>query len=438
MSFASVLRRFFRPTAVFAKTVIHPRKDFFQAASAFGTMTKLKEEHPAVSRFREYLRCNTMHPKPDYTSAVEFLKQQADDVGLAFNIFRPAGDPIVIMSWIGQDPSKPSLLLNSHMDVVPVFLDHWTYPPFSAHKTEDGKIYARGSQDMKCVGMQHLEVVRRLKAAGKTYSRSLHLCFVPDEEIGGVTGMQALLSAKLLDPYNVGFVLDEGLASGDDSGVIPVYYGERAIWQFEIRCTGNPGHGSRFIENNAAEKFRRILNSFLTFRDEQEAKLKGDSSLDLGDVTTVNCNMIRGGVQINVVPDEMAASFDVRLTPNMKLEDFDRLINQWVQDAGEGVSIHFIQKHCDQTKTDISPSSKWWKAFSEALDAKKVPFRPEIFPAATDSRHLRAAGYPALGVSYMPKTPVLLHDHDEFLHEDVFLEGIDVFEEIIARMASVD
>ena len=50
----------------------------------------------------------------------------------------------------------------------------------------------------------------------------------------------------------------------------------------------------------------------------------------------------------------------------------------------------------------------------------------------------RAVGYQSLGFSYMPKTPVLLHDHDEFLHEDVFLEGIDVFEEIIGRMASVD
>ena len=70
--------------------------------------------------------------------------------------------------------------------------------------------------------------------------------------------MQALLSAKLLAQYNVGFVLDEGLASGDDSGVIPVYYGERAIWQFEIRCPGNPGHGSRFIENNAAGESLRF------------------------------------------------------------------------------------------------------------------------------------------------------------------------------------
>ena len=47
-------------------------------------------------------------------------------------------------------------------------------------------------------------------------------------------------------------------------------------------------------------------------------------------------------------------------------------------------------------------------------------------------------GYEALGFSYMPKTPVLLHDHNEFLQEDVFLEGIDVFEGIVESMAMVD
>jgi len=398
----------------------------------------MKVEQPEVTRFREYLRCNTMHPNPDYTTAVAFLKGQAEEIGLEFNVVSPAGDPVVIMSWIGTDPSKPSLLLNSHMDVVPVFPEHWTYPPFDAHKTDDGNIYARGSQDMKCVGMQQLEAVRRLKAAGKTFPRTLHLSFVPDEEVGGVKGMKALLTSKSLEPYKVGFVLDEGLASGEDTDVIPVYYAERAIWQFEVKCPGDPGHGSRFIENNAGEKFRRVLNSFLKFRDEQEAKLKSDPSLCLGDVTTVNFTMARGGVQHNVVPAELAATFDVRLTPLMELQEFDRQVNEWIREAGEGVSIDYFQKHMDQTKTDISPKSKWWTAFSSALTAKNVNFKPDIFPAATDSRHLRAVGYEALGFSYMPKTPILLHDHNEFLHEDVFLKGCDIFEEIVERMANVD
>ena len=44
----------------------------------------------------------------------------------------------------------------------------------------------------------------------------------------------------------------------------------------------------------SAEKFRRVINSFLNFRDEQETKLKNDSELESGDVTTVNLTMVRG------------------------------------------------------------------------------------------------------------------------------------------------
>ena len=66
----------------------------------------------------------------------------------------------LLVNKILKDPSLSSIMLNSHMDVVPVFPEHWTYPPFSAHKDEDGNIYGRGTQDMKSVGIQHFEAVR--------------------------------------------------------------------------------------------------------------------------------------------------------------------------------------------------------------------------------------------------------------------------------------
>lgn len=65
------------------------------------------------------------------------------------------------------------------MDVVPVFEDKWTYPPFGADIDSEGRIYARGSQDMKCVGVQYLAAVRALKKEGVTFKRTIHMIFVP-------------------------------------------------------------------------------------------------------------------------------------------------------------------------------------------------------------------------------------------------------------------
>ncbi|ROT78352.1 putative aminoacylase-1-like [Penaeus vannamei] len=66
----------------------------------------------------------------------------------------------------GRRPILPSVLLNSHTDVVPVFPEHWKYKPFSAHKDEKGDIYGRGTQDMKCVGIQYMEALKELKKKG--------------------------------------------------------------------------------------------------------------------------------------------------------------------------------------------------------------------------------------------------------------------------------
>ncbi len=49
------------------------------------------------------------------------------------------------------------------------------------------------------------------------------------------------------------------------------------------------------------------------------------------------------------------------------------------------------------------------------LLCRGITIQTGIFPAATDSRYLRVAGYPAFGFSPMNNTPVLLHDHDEYL-----------------------
>jgi len=57
----------------------------------------------------------------------------------------------------------------------------WSHSPFAAEKDANGNIYARGSQDMKCVGIQYLEAIRRLKNNGVRLKRTLLISFVPGE-----------------------------------------------------------------------------------------------------------------------------------------------------------------------------------------------------------------------------------------------------------------
>uniref|UniRef100_A0AAY3ZY80 N-acyl-aliphatic-L-amino acid amidohydrolase n=1 Tax=Denticeps clupeoides TaxID=299321 RepID=A0AAY3ZY80_9TELE len=395
------------------------------------------DEDPSVSLFREYLRLRTVHPEPDYDAALKFLDRMASELGLpVVKVEVCPGRVVAIMTWMGTNPGLKSILLNSHTDVVPVYKEHWKYDPFAAFKDADGNIYARGTQDMKCVTIQYIEAIRRLKAKGQTFARTTHLMFVPDEEVGGHKGMEMFINHPEFKNLNVGFALDEGLANPGEA--FTVFYGERNPWWLTVRCPGSPGHGSRFVENTAAEKLRSVINSFLDFREKEKHRLNTSECFTLGDVTTVNMTMLNGGVAYNVIPAEMDVSFDMRIPPAVNLQVcFEEQIKRWCREAGEDVTYEFAQKHMNQTVTSTDESDPWWHAFSCTCKSLNMTLKKEIFPAATDSRFIRAVGLPAIGFSPMNHTPILLHDHNEYLNEQVFLRGIQVYEKLVPALASI-
>jgi aminoacylase len=118
------------------------------------------------------------------------------------------GKPIVVAEWIGSDPDLPCIFLNSHYDVVPVMHDFWTVPPFQGLR-KDGKVYGRGAQDMKCVCVQYLIALQRLRSQGFQPRRTVRLSYVPDEEIGGADGMGVLLKSEWFQSFKIGLALDE-------------------------------------------------------------------------------------------------------------------------------------------------------------------------------------------------------------------------------------
>ncbi|KAI3921878.1 hypothetical protein MKX01_005567, partial [Papaver californicum] len=62
---------------------------------------------------------------------------------------------------------------------------------------------------MKCVGLQYLEAIRRLKGFGFQPKLTVNLSFMPDEEIGGHDGAEKFAESEKFKKMNVGIVLDE-------------------------------------------------------------------------------------------------------------------------------------------------------------------------------------------------------------------------------------
>ncbi|KAG4185789.1 hypothetical protein ERO13_A08G000800v2 [Gossypium hirsutum] len=253
---------------------------------------------------------------------------------------------------------------------------------------------------MKCVGMQYMEAVRRLKASGFQPKRSLYLSFVPDEEIGGHDGLEKLAQSDVFKNMNVDIVLDEGLASPNEN--YRLFYGERMPWWLVIKATGAPGHGAKLYDNSAIENLFKSIESIRRFRASQfdlvKAGLKGE-----GEVISVNMAFLKAGTPSPTFKQK-GSTQDYRGRPLI-------------------------------TATDRS--NPWWALLVEAIKKANGKIgKPEIFPAATDSLYFRQQGLRAIGFSPMANTPVLLHDHNEFLNQAEYLKGIDVYESIIKAYTS--
>lgn len=153
---------------------------------------------------------------------------------------------------------------------------------------------------MKCVSIQYLNALRRLlpdhKSGDSPFLRTIHICFTPDEEIGGpVFGTFALTPE--FRSLRGAFALDEGIASPSDT--YRVFYAEKQKVSTRFTITGTSGHGSQFLLNTAGQKLRRLLDIAYGLRESEEARVR--EGLPLGQAIVTNLTMLRGGVQNNVV-----------------------------------------------------------------------------------------------------------------------------------------
>lgn len=325
------------------------------------------------------------------------------------------GDRANLIAEIGQ--GKPVLGISGHMDVVsPGKLEDWNSNPFEMTE-KDGMLYGRGITDMKSGLAAIVITMINLHAQGLPKKGTIRLMATMGEEVGEEGSSYFLKDGSMKDV--------DGLVIAEPSGY-NIGYAEKGSMDIKFISKGKASHSS-MPENgyNAIDALMNLLiEANTTFRDEQ---IKGDSIGPL----VFNTTLIKGGTQVNSIPDYAEAEANVRTIPeydNQKvIATLHNLIKKY-NDQGAQISTDIYMNEGPVLMSPKNPLITPTKKLMEKYATDTVHVAP--ISAVTDASNLvqnKPIEFPFIVAGPGNNTP---HQINENLDKQMYFNFIDIYEKL--------
>ena len=263
--------------------------------------------HEVATLIQELVQIPTLNPPGLEKAGAEFICQRLQQWGIeAALVPKPYEDRPQVWGRVDGVAKGPTLVLNGHMDVVPEGdVTQWTFPPFEG-RIADGRVYGRGSSDMKGGLAAMMTTARILNQLKEQLRGTLILQFAAGEETAEPGTRHLVLSEGLTGEY--GIVLEPtGLR---------VATAEKGLAWFRVTVQGRPVHGSVAEQGiNAIEKATRFIGEIKRYNQEVSQRVH-----PLVGSAKCSVTMIQGGTKENVIPESCWMILDRRINPEERVD----------------------------------------------------------------------------------------------------------------------
>lgn len=223
------------------------------------------------------------------------------------------------------DESRPTLLLNAHIDTVKPVAS-WSRDPFSPD-VEDGVLYGLGSNDCGGGLCSLLQIFRMLTEKPQSYN--LIYLASAEEEVSGKDGITRAL--PLLPHIDLAIV-------GEPTGMNPAV-AEKGLMVLDVIAHGKSGHAAR---NEGVNAIYEALDDMRWIRDYKFEKV----SEFLGP-TKMTLTMVNAGTQHNVIPDKCTMLVDIRTNEFYDNEEVYEFIRQHLKSEVKAHSFRLKSSRID-------------------------------------------------------------------------------------------
>jgi succinyl-diaminopimelate desuccinylase len=376
-----------------------------------------------VALTKALVAVDTRNPPGNERAVAQVCRQALAPYGASVTEVEPAEGRLSLLAGIAHPDGpgrRPTLIVNGHLDVVPVQAELWSRPPFDP-VVADGRLYGRGSTDMKGGIASAICALGALARSGRKPACDVVFHLVADEERGGALGTRVLL--------------ERGLIKGDACLVpeptsMSVCVAERGLLVADVIIRGRPGHGSRPREGVSAIEHAASVVLALHAAD------FGDQPHALLGTPTANVGEIHGGSGHNTVAESCQVVVDRRLLPGATEEEAVAALRRRIEASGVNGLDYDLEVRVFGEASELDVAHPFVELVRRSID-KVTGTEPPVIGMSftTDARFVRnQAGIPAVVCG--PGDVELAHGNDEWVAVERLVDAAAAYAELYAAFGA--